>query len=232
MKKMKKLLLPLLAILLTTACRKEKDDNPSEKFVTICSQTWMQKNLDVSTYRNGDPIPQVNNLKEWESLTTGAWCYYNFDAGNGKIYGKLYNWYAVNDPRGLAPVGWHVPTSDDLHALIDCLGGQPDGPQDGWIIVAGKLKATGTKEANTGLWFAPNTGATNSSKFTALPGGSLYFGENSFGFYNMGTSASWWTADGFDVYGDLFSVNYSEDRLYYFYYDRYEGHAVRCIKDN
>ena len=151
---MKKLLLPLLAILLTTACTKENStgktsdeklkltedvlgcvDNSSQKFVKICSQKWMQKNLDVSRYRNGDPIPQVNNLAEWEGLTTGAWCYYNFDPKNGKIYGKLYNWYAVNDPRGLAPKGWHVPTGDELFSLIDCLGGVPDGPTDGWIIV-------------------------------------------------------------------------------------------------
>jgi hypothetical protein len=76
--------------------------------VTICNQTWMTKNLDVTTYRNGDPIPQVTDPAAWIGLTTGAWCYYNNDPAMGAAYGKLYNWYAVNDPRGLAPVGWNI----------------------------------------------------------------------------------------------------------------------------
>ena len=71
--------------------------------VTICSQIWMNKNLDVTTYRNGDPIAQVTDPAQWANLTTGAWCYYNNDPAMGPLYGKLYNWYAVNDPRGLCP---------------------------------------------------------------------------------------------------------------------------------
>jgi Fibrobacter succinogenes major domain (Fib_succ_major) len=77
----------------------------SSVLTTICDQDWMIKNLDVDHYRNGDPIPQVTDLTAWHELTTGAWCYYENNTANGTVYGKLYNWYAVNDPRGLAPSG-------------------------------------------------------------------------------------------------------------------------------
>ena len=87
--------------------------------VVIGNQEWMKKNLDVSMYRNGDLIPEVKDKQEWINLTTGAWCYYNNDSQNGKLYGKLYNWYAVNDSRGLAPEGFHVPTIDELNIITD-----------------------------------------------------------------------------------------------------------------
>lgn len=86
-------------------------------FVTIGNQKWMEKNLEVVTYRNGDVIPQVTDNTAWAALTTGAWCYYNNDPANGAIYGKLYNWYAVYDSRGLAPQGWHIPTYAELTTL-------------------------------------------------------------------------------------------------------------------
>ncbi len=85
--------------------------------VKIGNQIWMAKNLDVSTYRNGDIIPEVKDSVEWKNLTIGAWCYYNNDIKNGKIYGKLYNWYAVNDPRGLAPKGFHIPSILEMLTL-------------------------------------------------------------------------------------------------------------------
>jgi hypothetical protein len=91
--------------------------------ISICSQVWMTKNIDVTTYRNGDAIPQVTDQTQWASLTTGAWRYYNDDPAYGPIYGKLYNWYAVTDPRGLAPVGWHIPSETELNSLATCLGG-------------------------------------------------------------------------------------------------------------
>ena len=131
--------------------------------ITLCNQVWMTRNLDVSAYRNGDPIPQVTSSILWRTLTTGAYCYYNFDSANyGAVYGKLYNWYAVIDPRGLAPVGWHVPASAEWTQLANCLGGT-------WVC-GGSLK-----EAGTNHWAEPNTGATNSSGFTALPGGSINY---------------------------------------------------------
>jgi uncharacterized protein (TIGR02145 family) len=147
--------------------------------VTICSQIWTLENLDVETYRNGDVIPQVTDPIAWENLTTGAWCYYNNDSANGPIYGKLYNWYAVTDPRGLAPIGYHVPTDAEFETLIvTCLGGE--------TVAGGKMKSTGTT-----LWNSPNTDATNSSGFTGLPAGSRnYDGQ----FLSINDSAVWWTS--------------------------------------
>ena len=105
----------------------------------------------------------------WATLTTGAYCYYNNDSATyAATYGKLYNWYAVNDPRGLAPAGWHVPSDAEWTELINCLGGED--------VAGGKMKAV------SALWYSPNTGATNSSGFTGLPGGyrfkryPLFFG--------------------------------------------------------
>jgi uncharacterized protein (TIGR02145 family) len=85
----------------------------------IGSQVWSCKNLDVTTYRNGDEIPEVQDNIAWVNLTTGAWCYYDNDASNGTKYGKLYNWYAVKDSRGLAPSGYHIPTENEKHERLD-----------------------------------------------------------------------------------------------------------------
>jgi hypothetical protein len=83
----------------------------------------MLYNHDITTYRNGDVIPEVTDNAQWNTLTTGAWCYYNNDSANNADYGKLYNWYAVNDPRGLAPAGWHVPSKDEWSNMVSALGG-------------------------------------------------------------------------------------------------------------
>jgi uncharacterized protein (TIGR02145 family) len=101
--------------------------------VKIGTQVWMSKNLDVSTFRNGEPIPQVQDQEAWRGLKTGAWCYYANDRSSyGMKYGKLYNWYAVNDPRGLAPKGYHIPSDEEWTVLTDFLGG--DG------VAADKMK--------------------------------------------------------------------------------------------
>ncbi|MEI7472110.1 MAG: fibrobacter succinogenes major paralogous domain-containing protein [Chitinophagaceae bacterium] len=91
--------------------------------IEIGTQKWMSKNLDVAFYRNGDVIPQVTDPTAWAALLTGAWCYYNNDSTQGNKYGKLYNWYAVNDPRSLAPQGWHVPSDAEWTILETTLGG-------------------------------------------------------------------------------------------------------------
>ena len=131
-------------------------------YVYIGGQFWMQKNLNVSVYANGDPIPEVQDTTQWANLTTGAWCYYNNDPANGEIYGKLYNGYAMRDPRGLAPSGWRIPTPTDFTSLATYLGGV--------LVAGGEMKQTGTT-----YWQSPNYGATNSSRFTALPGGVRTF---------------------------------------------------------
>ena len=143
--------------------------------IVIGTQQWMEKNLDVLTYRNGDIIPQVTDPTAWAALTTGAWCYYNNDVANGAIYGKLYNWYAVNDPRGLAPTGWHVPSDAEWTTLETTLGGDP--------VAGGKMKVAGTTR-----WTTPNTGATNESGFAGLPGGTR---NNNGTFSNVGSNGYW-----------------------------------------
>ena len=117
----------------------------------------MAENLNVEYYRNGDIIPQVQDEHEWASLKTGAWCYYENDPANGKKYGKLYNWYAVNDTRGLVPEGWHIPSYSEWRELIEYLG------ED----------SAGTKMKSTSGWFENGNG-TNSSGFGALGAGYRY----------------------------------------------------------
>lgn len=184
--------------------------------VNIGFQTWMLKNLDVSTYRNGEPIPQVTDPTAWAGLTTGAWCYYANDTANGTTYGKLYNWYAVNDPRGLAPMGWHVPSEVEWTSLITFLGGE--------IVAGGKMKSTGTT-----LWLSPNIGATNSSSFTALPGG---FRNRSGTFNDLGGRGGWWSTwagDATNASGR--NLDYSFDYIVSYYTIMSDGFSVRCIRD-
>jgi len=203
----------------------------STVLTTICDQDWMVKNLDVSTYRNGDLIPEVTNASAWASLTTGAWCYYNNDPANGAIYGRLYNWYAVNDPRGLAPQGWHVPTDAEWTTLEDCLGG--------WQVAGGKIKSTGTIEAGTGLWFSPNSGATNSSGFTGLPGG-IRSGDCAIDFSGIKRASYWlsstefsidraWSRETFNDGSYLQSCH--EQSTPQPCFTKRMGMSVRCIKD-
>ena len=141
--------------------------------VPTCIDGWSTTNLNVETYSDGTPIPEVTS--NWHVITTGAWCHYDNDPDNEAIYGKMYNWYAVagiydeaslNDPllrKQLAPDGYHVPSQAEVITLLDCLGG--------YLVAGGKMKATGTIQGNDGLWESPNTGATNSSGFTGIPGG-------------------------------------------------------------
>jgi uncharacterized protein (TIGR02145 family) len=217
---MKKLLLPFLSILLFTS-KKPKTNPPTPPVsipsVTICSQIWMLNNLEVTTYRNGDPIPQVTDPAAWGLLSTGAWCYYNNDPAMGVIYGKLYNWYAVNDPRGLAPTGWHVPSYAEWTTLITCLGGD--------LIAGGAMKSTGTIEAGNGLWYAPNTGATNSSGFTGLPGG----GRTNDGPFNViGNAGAWWSCA---EYGWGLFLSYDSGGIARNGSNKQYGFSVRCLRD-
>jgi uncharacterized protein (TIGR02145 family) len=208
--------------------------------VKICDQTWMLKNLDLSTYRNGDPIPEITDPIAWINATTGAWCYYNNDATNGSVYGKLYNWYAVNDPRGLAPAGWHIPDISEWIALagnfgpptVSCLGGSwLEGNIPGGLWVAGgKMKATGTVKEGTSLWKSPNIGATNSSGFTALPSGMRLYSDGSFTL--LSTHAFIWSSSEASptqaTAAFLFHSSAQMDRTSF---EKNFGFAVRCIKD-
>ena len=203
------------------SCKKDNPTDPEPvkyESVTIGSQIWMLKNLDVDHYRNGDPIPEVKDSATWVNLSSGAWCYYNNDPAMGAIYGKLYNWFAVNDPRGLAPVGWHVPADSDWTTLTTYIGG---------VNIAGdKLKENGTSH-----WPSPNF-ASNETGFSALPGGQRILGYYGLGFFNIGDVASWWTttqAGTSSAWCELLvsSASYSGKN----YYSRVCGNSVRCIKD-
>ncbi|MFA6571700.1 MAG: fibrobacter succinogenes major paralogous domain-containing protein [Bacteroidota bacterium] len=184
-------------------------------FVKIGLQVWMSKNLDVVCYRNGDTIPQVKNEQEWANLKTGAWCYNKNDSNNVKIYGKLYNWYAVNDPRGLAPEGSHIPSDAEWTELTEFLGG---------ICAGGKLKEKGYKH-----WSKPNTLATNQSGFSALPGG---FRDSKGTFINIKYDARWWTSTDCDIHNAWDRSVVSEynftGRLCV---SKASGFSVRCVKN-
>jgi uncharacterized protein (TIGR02145 family) len=159
------------------------------KTIKIGNQVWMAENLKVTRYRNGDPIPSVTSKSQWENLRSGAYCAYNNDNGNVATYGLLYNWYAVDDGRNIAPEGWHVPTDEEWKELEMHLGmSRSEADDTGWrgTDEGGKLK-----EAGTAHWNSPNTGATNSSGFTALPGG---FRSRSGAFFNVGYIVYWWSA--------------------------------------
>ena len=184
--------------------------------VLIGAQYWMEKNLEVTTYRNGDPIPYVTDANAWAALTTGAWCYYNNDPANGSLYGKLYNWYAVNDPRGLAPAGWHVPTDAEWTTLSNTLGGD--------AVAGGKMKVAGTTR-----WTAPNTGADNSSGFAGLPGG---YRNNDGTFNDVGNDGYWWSSTEFNAtFAWYRGLNYTNGFIGRNFSNKKNGFSVRCLRD-
>lgn len=203
--------------------------------VKIGGQEWMAENLNVSEFRNGDPVPEASTAGEWTTASKKgipAWCYYYNDPANGDKYGKLYNWYAVNDPRGLAPSGWHLPSNAEWKILemflrvADADGRNYRETDDG---EGGKMK-----EAGTTHWNSPNEGATNSSGFTALPGGCR-FGGSFFtgGYFNgMGYYTVFWSSTGFGsgyAWSRLLSCDYSEVQSNY--YTKDSGFSVRCLRD-
>ena len=189
--------------------------------IKICNQAWMIKNLDVSQYRNGDPIPEVTDSTEWANLTTGAWCYYDNNPENGATFGKLYNWYAVNDPRGLAPTGWHIPSDAEWEVLVKCLGDSS--------VAGGKLKDKGTFEDKKGIWQTPNTGATNTSNFTALPGGSRN-SDTTLAIIRTG-AYFWSTTDTTETNAWFRQLSFDNAKIIRRESKKYYGYSVRCVRD-
>jgi|688.fasta_scaffold79599_3 uncharacterized protein (TIGR02145 family) len=190
--------------------------------VSIGNQVWMKKNLDVSTYRNGDIIPEVKNLADWENMKIGAWCYYNFDQKNGEIYGKLYNGYAILDSRGLAPEGYHIPFFRDLSKLVDFLGGKS--------LAGGKLKQKGIS-----LWKSPNNNfSTDEYGFTAIPGGQIKVPEKNQTFFShfegIGESAMFWWNQEFSQHW-CFKLTHDTPHIHGYMSNIYDGLSVRCIRD-
>ncbi len=184
--------------------------------VKLGTQTWMRENLRTSRYRNGDKIPEIPMDIDWAADSIGSWCWYDNSNFNDIPTGKLYNWYVVEDSRGLCPNGWHVPTVTEWTVLIDSLGGQS--------ISGGKMKEKGLTH-----WGDPNIGSTNESGFTGLPGG--YRNVNG-SFVNMTTYCNWWTS--IETSGSVAKArNLQNDEVdvNYFNYDKRLGNSVRCIKD-
>ena len=194
------------------------------KKVTIGNQVWMSENLNVAKFKNGELIPQIKTLGEWQKASSNnspAWCYYDFNPANGVKYGKLYNWYAVNDSRGLAPAGWHVPNENEFDRLINVFGDEKSSivlkSKTGWVD-----QVYGTR----------NESGNNESGFTGLPGGELGL-DNNYYFTGKGYSTHLWTSEcckAFDssasyfflsVYGCGTLDNNNKGR----------GHYIRLVKD-
>jgi len=231
---MKRFPFALLSLLLVvSSCRKEVSDGLQScpltvsdidgnvyNTVQIGTQCWTQSNLKVSRYRNGDNIPTGLNNSAWENTTSGAYAIYNNDPANNGLYGKLYNWYAVSDSRGICPTGWHVPSDAEWTTLTTFLGGES--------VAGGPMRSTAT-QPTPGGWTAPNTGATNSSGFTGLPGGYRAPGG---GFGVLGSLGSWWSSSvagsGSAWYRDLYFANANAFRDYDFHRI---GCSVRCARD-
>ena len=192
----------------------------SYKTVTIGTQTWMAENLKVSKYSDGTPIPNEPDNTKWSSLTTAAWCYYNNDVTNNTKYGKLYNWYAVsktsNGNKNVCPTGWHVPADAEWTVLTDYLGG--------FNVAGGKMKEVGVTS-----WNNPNRDATNTSLFSALPGGNRYsYGK----YYGIGNYGTWWSSSESNTSNAWYrSLNYDFGRADSSYYGKENGLSVRCLKD-
>ena len=182
-------------LILASNCKKDKDDDnnnpvtPSGVTVTdtdgnvyhtviIGEQVWMSENLKTTKYRNGNPIPKVSDGTTWSNHSIGAYCNYNKYEDNSTTYGRLYNWYAVNDSRNIAPTGWHIPSDAEWTTLTTYLGGE--------CVAGGNLKETGITH-----WQSPNTGATNKTGFTALPGGYRHCNGD---FFCMCRNASFWSS--------------------------------------
>jgi uncharacterized protein (TIGR02145 family) len=184
--------------------------------VTIGKQVWMVENLKTTKYRNGDPIQNVTDNTAWSNLTTGAYCNYNNNSGKAKTYGRLYNWYAVNDSRNIAPTGWHVATDDEWTTLTTYLGYEE--------LAGGKLKEIGTAH-----WKSPNKGATNKTGYTALPGGNRFWYGT---FENIGFNGNWWTSSEFDKFNAWYRLmNSSLCIVGRNSYLKKNGFSVRCVRD-
>ena len=200
-------------------------DGNSYKTVKIGKQIWIAENLKVTHYRNGDSIPNITDNDDWANTEDGAYCNYDNDEDNVKTYGRLYNWFTVDDKRVLAPKGWHIPTDEEWKELGYYLG-RPE-------VAGGKLKSIGTKGNRDGLWETPNVGATNESGFSALPCGDR---EEENGNYILagGISSFWTSTEGNDpnkIMAWIYSLVYLSPGFLRAGMDKKGGLSVRCIKE-
>jgi uncharacterized protein (TIGR02145 family) len=206
------------------------------KTIVIGTQEWMAENLNTSIYRNGDAIPTGLSNSQWSSTTQGAWAYYNNDASYVCPYGKLYNWYAYVDARGLCPTGWHVPSDGEWNLLVKYLDPGADTTCDGCAqstIAGAIMKSAGTIEGGDGYWlyWNPSVEGTNSSGFSALPGGYRYTAGD---YINMGYVGYWWSSTQFDSDNPWYrSLGSSTTGVYRINSNATTqvGCGVRCLRD-
>ena len=204
-------------------------DGNSYQIIKINNREWIAENLRTTRFNNGDYIKYAGNHEKWVSAgekETGAWCWYDNDSNNELLYGKLYNWHAVNDDRNICPEGWSAPTIEEWTEMVSYLGG--------YQVAGGKLKSTRTEPDPHPRWDIPNTGATNESMFSGLPGGARQPFSGTFFYVYKGINGFWWTAS-----------EYNEATAWapmLYYYDNGNnsftgkgfkrwGFSVRCIKD-
>jgi uncharacterized protein (TIGR02145 family) len=197
--------------------------------IKIGTLTWTAKNLDVTTFRNGDPIPQAKSDAEWVAAGENyqpAWCYYDNDPKNGTKYGKLYNWFAVNDARGLAPSGWHIPTDEEWTKMTVYLGSQL---QFGDYRDQSKPLFSGKNMKSKKGWSQRGNG-TNKSGFSGLPGGAR---DRDGSFLLIGYSGVWWTASESENTNPWFYYLVSTDDYIVNFNgaEKGKGFSVRCVKD-
>jgi uncharacterized protein (TIGR02145 family) len=207
--------------------------------VKIGEQIWSKYNLNTSTFRNGDPIQEATTIEEWTKLgeqKKPAWCYYLNNSSNGNKYGKLYNWYAISDPRGICPKGWYVPTDDDIMELINYCGG---------VDSAGKKLKSSSDWFEECSFFDPSCkeakNGTNESGFTALPGGNRYaIGKEEIeneSFHFARSWGCWWTSTNFKEDPDRsdhamgINMNFRTAYVSHWNYWMSNGFSCRCIKD-
>jgi uncharacterized protein (TIGR02145 family) len=197
-------------------------DNNYYPVVQINTQLWMAENLRTTKYKDGTTsITNITVNGSWAGLSTPAYCWYDNNIANKDVYGALYNWYTVST-ENLCPTGWHVPTDTEWTTLTDYLGGIN--------VAGGKLKETGTTH-----WRTPNTGATNETGFTALPGG----GRNSSGtygydgtYFSIGNDGYWWSSSessASNAWGR--SMNFNSTYVYRPPVSKRTGFSVRCVRD-
>ena len=189
--------------------------------IKIGGQFWMAENLKTTKYKDGSEIPTGYSGTDWSNLSTGAYAVYD-NPINAEIYGNLYNWYTVDDSRGICPEGFHVPSDEEWTMLTDYLGGI--------YVAGGKMKTTGTIEGVDGLWDSPNEGATNESSFNGLPTGirlaynGAYMHKGKYGYFwtssENNSPESWhWILSSFN------------DHAIQYYFDKKGGFSIRCLKD-
>lgn len=184
--------------------------------VRIGMQTWMTENLKTTKLNDGTEITLVVDSLEWQKSTAPAYCWYENDSSNKNIYGALYNWHTVGTNK-LCPNGWHVPSNTEWKTLTVYLGGES--------VAGGRLKEAGTLH-----WKKPNTGATNKSGFTGLPGGFRHAAFSR--FYYAGFFGYWWTSTALKTeYARHRHLGYEYKYVFRNRFHKRTGFSVRCLKD-